>query len=160
MEAPREQGEGRIDSRLGIGSSEPTKNPRLTDRQARFCGAEQPGEQGGAAVGNVKEEVALPRKLHEPGLGHCPGHHARPLRCQHRPLIEEAHRTIGLLGEAAKEHRRPLFVPLQRAERGRGDEGLAERGGIRSRSAHAARHAALKAMEIRGESAVEGCTKW
>ena len=161
MERPRQQREhvvaelGRI---AAVGSRDLAENGRLPQREQLRPAAEQPREERGARMRDVEDEVAAAGQLFEPRPHHRPGHDARPARGTEEATVEEARVAVAFFGDRNEEQRVAGRIGLQGEKHGRrgqgGTEGLDVGGG------HVGRHWALKAMEIRGVSAVLGWTKW
>ena len=110
-------------------------------------------------VRNVEDEVAAPRQTDEPGLGERPGHSPRRGAGLHGPPVEKTCRLVVGLTQLGEQHRRPIAVPLERAEGGRGHEGLPQGRRVGGGLTHDGRQVALKAIEIRGVSLAMGWTK-
>ena len=142
-----------------INGTQATENSRFTEREQARGGAQQPGDQRRAAVGDVKNEVASPRQRHEPRLSQRPGHKTGRYSRLNGPAIEKTCSEILVVRKPAEQHCGVVVRPFERAEGGRAHQSLSQSGRVGGSLAHVGRQLALKATEIRGVSAAAGWTK-
>ena len=107
---------------------------------------------------HVEDEVATPWQRRQPRPHQPAGHHAGAALGPQDAAIQKARPAVVVFRERDEQQRVTSGTRVQRKQAWGGDQGGVQ--GLDVAAAHAGRHCALKAIEIRGVSAVLGWTKW
>ena len=107
---------------------------------------------------HVEDEIAAPRQRRQPRPHQLARHHAGAALGPQDAAIQKARLAVVVFRERDEQQRVAGGTHVQRKQAWGGDEGGVQ--GLGVAAAHAGRHWALKAIEIRGVSAVLGWTKW